>query len=465
MIKTPWLRSEHLLAIAFALGRTGLCAYRAAAQAVVHDEAFFFGRFVDGAWSQLWSPYDAANHVLYTVLAKISIALFGLSELTLRLPSVLAGLVLMLATFRILSTCRSRILRWTLYIGIGLHPLLLDFSIAARGYGLSLALLACAVYATMRGRPIVAGFLAGLAMSANLIAIIPVASLGAARFFLAEGPWRARGREVWLLALPAIFTAAAICYLPLRTATPANFYIGFDSLRDSLFNLTFRSLRAASQAGPLGSFEAARLVAFGLAPLTLVFGVISGFASWRTDARLRYRLVIPLTLAISVAILLAAHGLFGLKYPIDRTGLYLIYLAGISWAMVADTGRRVLPTIGTLIALVLLVQFATQLQWHQFEVWYYDADVKDVARRIQQECRDKPDGSVSVSVSELHQPALEFYRKYYRIACAQPFIRRPETELTGHDYYVYNRVDRRFAETAGLRVLISEPVSGITLAK
>ena len=68
-------------------------------------------------------------------------------------------------------------------------------------------------------------------------------------------------------------------------------------------------------------------------------------------------------------------------------------------------------------------------------------------------------------MSELHQPALEFYRKYYGIACAQPFIRRPEIELTCHDYYVYNRVDRRFAETAGLRVLVSEPVSGITLAK
>jgi hypothetical protein len=133
--------------------------------------------------------------------------------------------------------------------------------------------------------------------------------------------------------------------------------------------------------------------------------------------------------------------------------------------MVADTGRRVRRTIGTLVAGVLLVQFATQLQWHQFAVWFYDADIKDVARRIQQECRDKPDGSVSISVGEMHQPALEFYRKYYRIACAEPFIRRPEIELTGHDYYVYNRVDRRFAATTGLQVLMSAPVSGITLAK
>ena len=56
-------------------------------------------------------------------------------------------------------------------------------------------------------------------------------------------------------------------------------------------------------------------------------------------------------------------------------------------------------------------------------------------------------------------------RKYYGIACAEPFIRSLKIELTGHDYYVYNRADGPFSETTGLQVLLSAPVSGIILAK
>jgi hypothetical protein len=465
MIKFGRARPEQLLAIAFALARTAFCAYRALTQALVHDEAFFFDRFVDGAWSQIWAPYDAANHVLYSVLAKVSITLFGLSEFTLRLPSVLAGFALMIATFAILSTCRSRILRWTVYVAIGLHPLLLDFSIAARGYGLSLTLLAWAIYATMRNRPIRAGFLAGLAISANLTVLVPVAALMLARFLQTEGGWRPRTRQTAMLALPVIITAAAICYLPLRTATRASYYVGFDSLKDSLFNLTYSSLHASVREGLLGSFETARVVAYAVVPLVLALGLAIGIASWGADVKLRYRLIAPLTLAISLPILLALHGVFDVKYPVDRTGLYLMYLAGISWALIADAGRRLGSSVGVLIALLLLIQFATQLQAHLFEVWGYDADIKEVVRRIQQECRDKPAGAVSVSVSAVHQPALEFYRKYDRIACAQPFDWNVPTQFTGHDYYVYNRGDRNVSEAVGLQVLISEPVSGIILAK
>jgi hypothetical protein len=371
----------------------------------------------------------------------------------------------MLATFAILSRCRSRILRWAVYIAIGLHPLLMDFSIAARGYGLSLALLAWAIYATLRNRPILAGFLAGLAISANLTALVPVAALVLARFLEADAGWRGRIRGAFMLALPAIFTAAGICYLPLRTATRASYYVGFDSLKDSLFDLAYVSLHASQRDGLFGGFDAVRVVAYVAAPLALAFGLAIGIASWAADVKLRYRLLPALTLAMALPILVALHGIFDIKYPVDRTGLYLIYLAGISWALIADAGRRLGAIVGLLAASLLLVHFATQLQTHLFVVWGYDADAKEIVDRIQQECRGKPDGTVSVSVSALHQPALEFYRTYDRIACVEPFAWREQTELVGHDYYVYNRRDRRFSETAGLQVLIAEPVSGIILAK
>src|SRR6059058_5855335 len=103
--------AEQLFAVAFAFARTIVCAWRAAHQSIVHDEAFSFLRFIDGPWSSLWSRYDAANHVLYSFLAKVCVTLFGLSELSLRLPSVLAGFFFMWGIFRVLESCESRRIR------------------------------------------------------------------------------------------------------------------------------------------------------------------------------------------------------------------------------------------------------------------------------------------------------------------------------------------------------------------
>src|ERR1017187_10764398 len=83
---TPTL--ERRIALFCALLRTGLCAYRAATQSVVHDEAYSFNTFLNGSWSVPYVTYNAGNHILFSFLAKASMAMFGLSEITLRLPSV-----------------------------------------------------------------------------------------------------------------------------------------------------------------------------------------------------------------------------------------------------------------------------------------------------------------------------------------------------------------------------------------
>src|SRR5215467_13074818 len=63
---------EDWAGIAFALVRLGFCTYRALTQSIVHDEGFSFQRFVSGPWSNVYSTYDANNHVLNTLLAKLS---------------------------------------------------------------------------------------------------------------------------------------------------------------------------------------------------------------------------------------------------------------------------------------------------------------------------------------------------------------------------------------------------------
>ena len=124
-------------------GVFGWNLFRAATLSVTHDEAVTYEWFVALGPQRIYSSheFDANNHVLYSLLAWVSVRLFGLSALALRLPSVLAGLLLLVSAvrlFRLLSGSRGLAL-----VGlavVALNPLVLDFQVAARGYGLGLAL-------------------------------------------------------------------------------------------------------------------------------------------------------------------------------------------------------------------------------------------------------------------------------------------------------------------------------------
>ena len=66
-------------------------AWRAYSQAITYDEAFTWLAFVRGPLREVFTSYTGNNHVLFSLLAWVSTHSLGVSELTLRLPSVLAA--------------------------------------------------------------------------------------------------------------------------------------------------------------------------------------------------------------------------------------------------------------------------------------------------------------------------------------------------------------------------------------
>ena len=113
--------------------------YRAWTQSITYDEALTYLEFVAPAFSKMGQVYDANNHVLFTLLAKVSIWLLGLSEFSLSLPSLLGGLIYFAACFQL-----SRLLFGSGFLflmsvtALALNPYLLDFLSAARGVRISL---------------------------------------------------------------------------------------------------------------------------------------------------------------------------------------------------------------------------------------------------------------------------------------------------------------------------------------
>jgi hypothetical protein len=206
-------------------------SFRAIVQSITHDEAWTYLRYVSQPWATVFTTYDANHHVLYTILAKIGCGLAGPSQIALRLPSVLAGLLFAINAMRVsnLLIPRSRALASLSFLAIVLNPLTLDFLSIARGYSLALAMLSCAlieaIHLLSTGKPRARQFLRfgsflALSVCANLTflysslalfwAVVILAGVMGTRLF-----WRL----VLSSALPATAIAAAVLLSPLSHAT------------------------------------------------------------------------------------------------------------------------------------------------------------------------------------------------------------------------------------------------------
>ena len=200
-------------------------------------------------------------------------------------------------------------------------------------------------------------------------------------------------------------------------------------------------------------------------PLTAAIILIATGLDYRRSKN-RFRFLPALTLTTTIFGLVAAHFLFGLKYPLERTALYVVPLFCIAWAIAAYAIRN-RPLRGTLIVAMFLLalQFATQLQTRYFEVWKFDMATKTLAMKLKIATEGKPAQSTTVSSRWLHQPALEFYRDNLNITALKPVEWFDEAALSGFDYYVLQEPKPEDLERNRLRVLFSDRESGIVLAE
>jgi hypothetical protein len=455
---------EGLAIFALALIRLAICCYRAAHQSLSIDEAFSYHNYIGGPWSNIASQYYANNHVLFSILAKLSIRTFGTSEFSLRLPTLVAGFAFILGAGWLLRlTISSRPIRWVTLVALSLNPLILDFSVAARGYGLAFALLIWAIYFSVRRQYILCGSLLGLAIATNLTMAFPAVSLALTAAILDKDRLSDRLRVLFELMIPAAIIAIAICYLPLRSALPSHFETGQPSIWQSLFSLIYPGVEPT-----VGGFldQGPRVIAgmFLLGGI-VVLVVIQGVKEFlRNDQDLR-RLIPASVLLLSILIIVDFHHLFSMLYPTDRTGLYLDVLFICALGIAADGARHGgLRAFNVVTLLLLTAQSAAQFHADHFLLWKFDMESKQIAQILMKAVDGKDTQSVTVSATAFNQPALEFYRQYYNIRALRPIVWKYPTLISDADFYVLSGADVRFARTLQLRPIYSAPRAGIVLA-
>ncbi len=134
-----------------------LVAYDAArsfTMSITHDEARTLAWHVTGQLGDILHFATPGlpdnNHLLFTLLAKGSVSLFGSGELALRLPSVLAYALYCVMMAHILARHLRGAMLLLYLLFAGLNPLLVDMLSIARGYGLGIALTTTGLYLLLR---------------------------------------------------------------------------------------------------------------------------------------------------------------------------------------------------------------------------------------------------------------------------------------------------------------------------
>jgi uncharacterized membrane protein len=498
----------------------GLTVYRASIQPIAHDEALAWRQYIDGSVYHLLA-FDTNNHVLFAVPAKLFTKLFGLREITLRLPSALGALVYLTVVYLLARRLFGDGILLPLSVALlSLNPLILDFMAAARGYILGLACLIVAMYATARtiedgpfdpqdrqwrwGCSVISVSLA-LSVVANLSNVFPAAGLTLA--FVVAALLKSRNFQlvdarnlksfVRLMVVPGAVVGLAIMWPYLIQLRPVQFNIslssGPDALRDTfassfLYKWTddVYSSSLGAVATTLGSWQDTTL-ALGIyffLPLLFCFlllGLTLAY-QWRHTIRersLAYCRIFAGAPVACVLLTLILHVVLKVNYPFSRYCLYMIPLATVGTLVVARMVAQYVPSralrvLGLLIGAAVVTDYSFSLNTRYFRYNAYDVISRDLFQTIASDAESKRMKSVRVGGTWWYEPEINFYRQRYHAEWMMPCdVKDPSSSwqtpnafaASDYDYFVYTSANDPLLTGPRVTVIYHSAQMGVSVLR
>lgn len=473
--------------------------YRAATQSIAHDEAYTYQLYLATPSSFMFEYFNPNNHFFATLLMKISTSLFGASEFTMRLPTLAAGALYFFVVYKLCLMLFGEGLLFLVSVALlSTNPFVLDFHVAARGYGMGLSFLFTAIYCLLLycferrsdWKLLVLGATAlSLAVASNPTFFFPSLTL-AALFVLTLPPLatpqkkekRRRQTEVVGFAgrirelRPFIVTIAAfgLAYFlssPANRARTRSFYRPVSTLSGSLESIVSVTVAHNPGLGGLNSVVVSTpgyvtFLALILFPAIVVGGLLAGWRLKLASVCITTMMWASGTVAGSILLHVIGKPLLRLPYPADRTGVYLPPLVMLTLVCLSEAVKR-LPVPAPRASKPLLIlaawfaaQYAIQFNWERFQVWPYDADSKRIVERLGslRGGRDR----LSVGLSWQLEPSFNFYRETRKLSWLPRFDR---SGLQGdYEYYVVIPQDRGIIKDRNLTEVFRGSASGTILA-
>lgn len=468
-------------------------ATRAATLCITIDEAATFNDHVTGEWRDIilfrTDGLPDNNHLLYTLLCKVSVMLFGLSELTLRLPSLLGCLFFLPG----LNFCLRRIVSgWKIVPGllaIGMNPYMIDYLGLARGYGLGLgftmlglaALLSSFAETTGKIRVVSAQasiVCFGLAALSNLsfLLVLCAAMLLLGTFSVFSGIYDRHDPEysgspwpglLFRILMPAV---PFLAYLVLPIGIIRKLKLFGEGGQEGFWADTVTGfVKGTAYSSPWLWKNIDSMVIWVM--LASLFVPIALILLRRTD---EHKFVVLSVLAAMTFIVsmesLAQHYLFHVAYLEGRRGIYLIPLFLLTVLAFGDPPRHasrryVLPAmlLGLLVPSLLAVHDVASINFRFINDWNDYQGTRPAMLVIRDTIGlQTPGRPCKVLANSDFQGSMNFYRSMFGMERVLLPIR--DDGLDGSaDFYYGHTSEAVTMSRNGARPLLLQPASGTVL--
>ncbi len=312
-------------------------------QGMGHDEAYTYIAFAGRSLFVVLTDYHLPNnHIFHTILVWLSTSLFGAQPWAVRLPAYLAGVALIPLAYLAGRALHSRAAGLLAAGFTAALPVLVDFSVDARGYTLLavFSLLALLTAEAQRRRPTVLGWGVlglwfGLGLYTLPIMLLPMALIGGwlgAAWLLGETAGGRRPAFLFGLAASAVLGVGLmlVLYSPVYI-----FGSGFDSVYANRF---VRPLAGREWSETLAVRLGQTRTMWALGQPWLEALLLGGFALALIPARRHAASRWPLHLAglILMAAVMWVRGLAPLPRNWVFIAPFVLLWVAAGWAAVAD---------------------------------------------------------------------------------------------------------------------------------
>jgi hypothetical protein len=496
----------------------GVTILRASVQSIAHDEALTYEWFLEGSTNQLLK-FNTTNHVLFTIIAKFFVSVFGVSEFSLRAPSLFGAATYLGFTYLLSRKLFGDGILLPLSVTLlCLNPLIMDFMAAARGYSLGMAFLAAAMYflarmtdqesfrledATWRRDCAVTSVFMALSVAASLTNLIPAMSLAlslAAIKLRGRLNFRALGdRSVRIFAkyliFPGLVVGVIILWPFLIQARPAMFNMGLhhgsDAVRD-LFSSSFlykwtgdvysTSLGAVPPIAGSWQQRVSDLGVYVIFPLAFFFVLFSLIFTLRgrresDGSQTRHFQLFGVAAIASVVVTVLLHVVAKVNYPNSRTCLYFIQLFTISVMLSArELGlrfpRSLLKLIGWMIVVAVLFDYTLSLNTKYFRYNAYDVISRQLFKTISQDAQARGLTGVRVGGTWWYEPEMNFYRRRYGAEWMKPYDVKDRSYFwespnslapAEYDYFVFTPASDPGLTSPRIKTIFRDATTGIVI--
>ncbi len=415
-------------AIATSMAFLCFCIIKALNTPLTHDEGLTFFNYVSlNVWDIITykNPMNN-NHILNSLMMKMCSAIFGNSEISLRLPNLICIIIFSYYSFLILKPI-NKLLFFPSYLLLFTNPFLLDFFFLARGYGMAIAFMTVGIYYFIKYHKEYRSTHLVICLTFMLLSIL--SNFGLLHFAIAlilthNLLWVFKKKDrlesnrflsflkynVTILVCVAL--SSILLYQPLHKIMENNLLeVGGGN---GFINDTLNSLIDASAYGKNNSFfDLLNTLVLFLFGVNIIIGIALFIKHRANSISLFKEYFIVLFLLVFVVIeIVLQHNIIGTPYIVNRFALFLVPLFWFSTILFVDTiikeYKTTNYTIGIyLISIFFLFHTINTANKKSSYIWKYDADNKKMLNELFEISEGKP---VRLGISWIFEPSLNYYR-------------------------------------------------------